>query len=512
MSDWTSGYRTDVPYTFGYYGELNPFNAQLAFLNAGLKFPENGAACELGYGQGLSVNFHAAGSQVHWHGTDFNPSHAAFARELAGVSGASVALSDDSFEEFCSRADLPEFDYIGLHGIWSWVSAANREILVNFFRRKLKVGGVLYISYNTLPGWAPMLPMRYLMAEHAKAMSPAGAGATKQVEDALEFVDALLATNPAYARAEPGVVGRMKAIRAQNKHYVAHEYFNDEWQPMHFSEMTRSLKAAKLEFACSANYFDHVDVLSLTTEQQAFLQKIEDRTLRECVRDFMTNQQFRKDYWVRGAQRIAGIEQTEALRKQRVLLVRAADSVVKRVNSIAGEVTLAPAVYDPLLAELADHVPHTFGQLEAALQPKGVNLSQLLQAVMVMVGKGDVMCVKPQDPSAEVVAQCRKVNAHLQQKARSNSDVNYLLSPQTGGGIAVGRIHQLFLGAREQGKKKPGDWAVGAWEVLSAQGLKLVKDGKELASKTENVAELNRQANEFEKQALPILRGLGIAA
>jgi hypothetical protein len=48
--------------------------------------------------------------------------------------------------------------------------------------------------------------------------------------------------------------------------------------------------------------------------------------------------------------------------------------------------------------------------------------------------------------------------------------------------------------------------------VLSAQGLKLVKDGKELASKTENVAELNRQANEFEKQALPILRGLGIAA
>ena len=70
---------------------------------------------------------------------------------------ASANLSDESFEEFCRRQDLPDFDFIGLHGIWSWVSDKNRQVIVDFIRRKLKVGGVVYVSYNTQPGWAPMI-------------------------------------------------------------------------------------------------------------------------------------------------------------------------------------------------------------------------------------------------------------------------------------------------------------------------------------------------------------------
>ena len=74
MSDWTSGYVTDIGYTFGYYAELNPLRVKLAFLNAGLVCPTFGTACELGFGQGVSANIHAAASVTHWHGTDFNPS------------------------------------------------------------------------------------------------------------------------------------------------------------------------------------------------------------------------------------------------------------------------------------------------------------------------------------------------------------------------------------------------------------------------------------------------------
>ena len=62
MSTWNSGYISTIGYTFGHYEELNPLRVQLAFLNQGLVFPEVGAACELGFGQGLSANFHAAGS------------------------------------------------------------------------------------------------------------------------------------------------------------------------------------------------------------------------------------------------------------------------------------------------------------------------------------------------------------------------------------------------------------------------------------------------------------------
>mgnify|MGYP000311257992 CR=1 FL=1 len=102
MSDWTAGYVADIGYTYGYYTELNPLRVRLAFLNAGLVPPEVGSACELGFGQGMSANLHAAASVVQWAGTDFNPAQAGFAQEIANVSGANARLFDEAFAEFCA--------------------------------------------------------------------------------------------------------------------------------------------------------------------------------------------------------------------------------------------------------------------------------------------------------------------------------------------------------------------------------------------------------------------------
>lgn len=53
-------------------------------------------------------------------------------------------VHDDAFEDFVKRPDLPEFDFIGIHGIWSWISDEARQAMVDFVRKKLSVGGVLY--------------------------------------------------------------------------------------------------------------------------------------------------------------------------------------------------------------------------------------------------------------------------------------------------------------------------------------------------------------------------------
>ena len=315
MTDWTSGYVADIGYTFGYYTELNPLRVRLAFLNAGLVPPEVGAACELGFGQGMSANLHAAASVVQWHGTDFNPSQAAFAQELAGVAGSGACLYEDAFDQFCAREDLPTFDYIGLHGIWSWISDENRAVIVDFVRRKLKVGGVLYISYNTQPGWAAMVPMRDLLTEHADVLGAAGAGIVNRIDSALAFADQLLAANPTFARANPTVADRIKRIKDQNRHYLAHEYFNRDWEPMAFARMAQWLRPAKLQWACSAQFLDAIDAVNLTTEQQQLLKGIPDPMFRQTVRDFCVNQQFRKDYWVKGARTLSPLEQAEQMRQ-----------------------------------------------------------------------------------------------------------------------------------------------------------------------------------------------------
>ena len=294
MNDWTSGYVADIDYTFGHYYELNPQRVKLAFLNAGLVVPEIGSACELGFGQGLSANLHAAASVCSWQGTDFIPSQVGFAKELAAASGANAHFYDDSFADFAQR-DLPNFDYICLHGIWSWIADEDRTVIVDFIRKKLKVGGVLYISYNTLPGWAAFSPMRYLMAEHADKVGASGAGSLSRVEGALDFTNKLLSTNPLFAEENPLVNDRFNLLKDQNRRYLAHEYFNRNWEAFHFREIDEWLKPAKLTYACSAHYLDHIDGINLTPEQQVFLGDIHDSIFKQTVRDFMVNHTFIKD-------------------------------------------------------------------------------------------------------------------------------------------------------------------------------------------------------------------------
>ena len=112
MANWSEGYISDIDYTYGYYSELNPHNVKIPFLTAGLEAPTFATACELGFGQGVSINAHSAASNVTWYGTDFNPSQASFAQELADISGSSAHIYDQSFAEFCHRDDLPDFDFI----------------------------------------------------------------------------------------------------------------------------------------------------------------------------------------------------------------------------------------------------------------------------------------------------------------------------------------------------------------------------------------------------------------
>lgn len=511
MTDWTAGYVADIGYTYGYYTELNPLRVRLAFLNAGLVPPDVGTACELGFGQGISANMHAAASVVQWSGTDFNPAQAGFAQELAHVADSGAQFLDEAFDAFCTRTDLPEFDYIGLHGIWSWISDENRAVIVDFVRRKLKVGGVLYISYNTQPGWAAMVPMRDLLTEHAEVLGSDGAGIVSRIDSALAFADQLLAANPLYARANPQIAERVKKIKEQNRHYVAHEYFNRDWAPMSFARMADWLSPAKVQWACSANYLDAIDAVNLTTEQQALLAGIPDAGFRQTTRDFCVNQQFRKDYWVKGMRNLTPLEQAEHLRAQRIILAQPRADVSLKVNGSLGEATLQEAVYVPILDALADHKPKTLAQLEQALKPAGIQFSQLLQAVMVLSGVGVVLAAQDDAAIAKAKKRTERLNTHLMTKARSSNELTYLASPVTGGGVTVPRFHQLFVLARQHGHKTPADWATFAWNVLAMQGQRLLKDGTALETAEENLAELTAQATEFAGKQLPVLKALQLA-
>lgn len=508
---WSGGYVSDVSYTYGYYSELNPLRASTSLALSGFAPPEITHACELGFGHGISINSHAAASSIKWWGTDFNPSQASFAKELASSSEVSLSLYDQSFKEFTARDDLPDFDFIGLHGIWSWISDENRSLIVSFIKRRLKVGGVLYLSYNTQPGWASFTPMRHLLAEHVKVCGANGQDLRDRIGASLNFAERLLGTNPSYGKVNPTVAQRLKEIQGLDKNYLAHEYFNLDWHPMHFSTVAKWLAPAKLQYACSADTFDAIDVLNHTEEQQGLLSEIHDKDFLQTVRDFMVNRQFRKDYWIRGARSINQYEQYNSLRSQRFILTTPQKDLNLEVSASLGKVRLSEEVYIPIITAMAEHQVMTVAELESFTKGQ-VTFPQLRQAMTVLMGAGHIAPAQKPEFINEAMPSTSSLNKLICRKARGSSELSYLVSPVTGGGVPVSRFGQLFLTSIETGKSSAQECAKYAWEVLFSQNERLVVKGKTLESDAENLNQLEHWASEFNTKRLPILKALGISS
>lgn len=224
---WTDGYQTEVNYTYGYYRDLSPNYQKFCLLLNGVDCPptnERHKHCELGFGQGVSLNIHAASSFGLFFGTDFNPAHAAHANVLAEQNQVPHHFYDASFEELLNK-DLPMFDSISLHGIWSWISHENQHIILQFIRKFLSPNGIVYISYNCLTGWAANMPVRELFHSHFKFNSTS-TNPLQKVNDSLNFSEELLTQNPLFAQRNPNALNKVQDLKKQNPNYLIHEYLN----------------------------------------------------------------------------------------------------------------------------------------------------------------------------------------------------------------------------------------------------------------------------------------------
>ncbi|MES2832934.1 MAG: class I SAM-dependent methyltransferase [Pseudomonadota bacterium] len=514
MTNWTAGYVADIDYSHGYYQELSPEVLSLAMLNKGIA-TRNGRPfryLELGFGQGLSLAIHAAACEGEFWGIDFNPGQAANAKELAESFGAGEHIYDQSFEEFAARDDLPEFDVITLHGIWSWVSDESRAVIIDLARRKLAFGGVLYISYNCFPGSAPMAPLRHLLSLHAELSGPGDYGLTGRIDKSLEFAEQIVDCGAHYFLLNPAVTSKLQALKGLTRKYLAHEYFNRHWELMAFSDVCEMLADAKLTFAASATLLDHVDTVNLTPARQALLAEITHPILRESVRDYIVNAQFRRDIFVKGGREMNAVQRNEAYLAQRFVLVSLPEQIPSKMEGLGDELIFDQNIYQPLIAAMAEqeHAPKTLRELAGISALKHRPLAHLIEALLVLYGGGHVLPAQNAESVESAKPRCRLLNAHIINRARFSEDIVCLASPVTGGGFRVVRMEQLFLFARQADVTDPSVWAHFVWQSLSAAGRKITKDGVVLEAAEENIAELLAQANEFAAKRLPILQALQV--
>ncbi|WP_415762789.1 class I SAM-dependent methyltransferase [Pseudomonas sp. CP4] len=508
---WNEGYFTDEGYTYSYSREINPVFLRYCLLLRGFATLESndGVHCELGFGQGVSINIHATANPGSFVGTDFHPGMAAHAIDLATAANNGARLYDDSFEQLLARNDLPQFDSISLHGIWTWVSRDNQKLIVEFARRHLKPGGMLYVSYNCFPGWSPSAPLRNLFSLHDR-FANASARSDERIDAALEFSEALLAANPKYAAAAPSLGARLQSIKGQDRHYVAHEYFNRDWNCMYFADMVDALAPAKLDYATTAVPLDSVDPLNLSAEGMDFLETIEHPIMREQARDYFVNQHFRRDLYVRGATRLSAAERRARMLHSRFALLQSWETVAGSVTGPAGEATLQAEIYGPVLDALAaqNYAAKSMRQL---LSETAMAYDDLEQALAVLIGMGAVAPCQSEAAESQVSGRCAALNLQLCKRSLYGANIQTLASPVTGGGVTVSRFQQLFLISIKQGKQQPAEWAQLAWGVISEQGEVLIDNGQPLLTAEANIAALTAQAQVFAEQTLPVLKALKIA-
>lgn len=509
MSDWTHGYVAEIDYTYGFYRELTPTLINFILALRGFAAPPIDGEfswCELGFGQGMSANLLAAANpNGDFWGTDFNPQHTAGAQRLSARAGlGNTHWFDDSFAQFLER-DTPQFDYICLHGIYSWISEENRQVIVEFIRRKLKPGGVVYVSYNTLPGWAWVMPLRQLMSGYVDSLTPAGEPIGRRIDMAIEFAQGLAQHQLGYFQNQPGAAQRLKSLQSQSRQYLAHEYFNRDWNPLYFSQVASEMAAGKLNFAGSAHALDFIDSINFPEGVSQKLDSIRDPIYRETVRDFAVHQSFRRDLFIKGGRRLGVEERRNILLDTRLALQIARDRVPLKVKSSVGELELDPAVYVPILDALAQGV-QTLRQLleHAEIAPLGA--MRLIQAAVVMCGAGYVQPAGGVDEVAKRQESVSRFNRAVVDSARGFGQYAYLASAMTGSGVSVSRIQQLFLDAYGKGSGDAAQLAAMAWEAIKAQGQQVIKEGSPLDNDEASLAELSRLAEEFLTMDLPVLR------
>lgn len=512
MSDWTSGYVADVDYTHDFFHEMTPAMLALSATSRGQKHGLNQkrlSYCELGCGQGFTANLLAAANpHIDFHAMDFMPGHIAGARELAVEGGLdNVHFYERSFADFEEETALPkQFDVIALHGVMSWVSKENQDLIVDFIGRRLAAGGMVYISYNVLAAWAAAMPLRRVLLDHAaQSSSPT----EDRVDEALAFAAKLEATGAKFFTINPSASSRLGSAKNMSRKYLAHELFNADWTPFHFGDLAAHLDQAKLSFVGSSCMLDHVADISLTPQQGELLAAESDPVQRENLRDVMVNEQFRSDLFVKGPRQHTERSAIGAWFETPLALMQRYNGGVLKLRWRQGEIALDHAQYAPILDALVAGPATVRSLLDQGVFGR-MTWGEISRLLTILVGSGILSPCLPLEGRAAREARCQAFNLALCKRAEDSDTLRFLASPVTGGGVEFDRFEQLFLLALSEGKTDPNQWADMVWGILSAQGQRVRHEGRMLESDAENLAVLQVRATNFAARRLPLCITLGL--
>jgi SAM-dependent methyltransferase len=201
-----------------------------------------------------------------------------------------IELIAADFSRLDSKA-LGKFDYIVCHGLYSWIPAHMQDQLLSLCKDVLADDGLVYISYNTYPGWKSKEVVRDAMLLHCRNKADPG--------ERVAYAKAMLGFLRKLASKEGTLAHILEEsidiINRTGDDYLLHDYLEPFNEPCYFEEFVSSAKEAGLAYLAESglrpmrpeNYGRDVAEPLLGTFG-------EDQVTMEQYLDFVTNRSFRQ--------------------------------------------------------------------------------------------------------------------------------------------------------------------------------------------------------------------------
>jgi SAM-dependent methyltransferase len=507
-----SGYVADVAYTLGFYRELAPSFLHLASIVSGVEGPSLTQPlryCELGCGRGYgTVLLAAANPNFEFVGIDFNPSHVAEARSLAARAGiANVTFYENGFGDAARSSDpkLANFDVIGIHGVYSWVVPQVRSEIHQFIRDKLLAGGLVYNSYNALPGWATTAPIQHLMMEQAERSTR---DSVKVIEDSFALLNALVEHKSAFVTQNPGIKARLERMGKQDKFYLAHEFLNKGWDALYVTQMMTNFAEAKLTYVGSASLIENRVDLCVPKDLQDIVRNAPDVAMRELLKDYVVNKQFRRDIYVKGPRQLSQRDQRQRFAEVVFVNVWTGKDVPEKFQLPIGEVIPKKETVSALLSAIGSTACPA-GELLAAGEKAGLREADTMLLLLLLLNVGVILPARPDHAKVDRGASHR-LNAAVMELTASADTHRFFASPVLGSAVPVPFIDRIVGPDLIRRPLAPGsEIARLAFERLEAKGQSFRREGQVLAKTAEGIAEIAKLIAEFRELRLSRWRNLG---
>lgn len=191
---------------------------------------------------------------------------------------------------------LGTYDYIIAHGFYSWVDDETKHNFLRLCKAHLAENGILYMSYNTYPGWHKMDSVRALLQfankdidtlNHREKVRHGKTVASKLGALMLEY-DTVKAQQGSFLQS-------LRQTLQKQDCYVGHDHLEPVNTPVYFHQCMDHMAEHRFTYLCDCDLnlsFPDVYDETLRTKLQELAPH--DPLAREQYIDFMLNTSFRK--------------------------------------------------------------------------------------------------------------------------------------------------------------------------------------------------------------------------